>query len=103
MKSDYANTKSKTWSNFMIIFNGEYELIEYLKEQDLTLYGVSLAPKGKFLKDGWEVGPYHVDGYLYEKETMSFPVGSRFQVNIGWSEKEACWKSIKRIREAIEC
>lgn len=86
----------------MITFFGEADLIDWLKEQDLKTYGVALAPKGTRLKDGWLVGPYHVSGYLYDKETLSFPCSERFIVEISWSEEIDCKRSIRRIREAIE-
>ena len=86
----------------MIEFQGEYELIQHLKKQDLTKYGVSMSATGKTLKDGWLAGPYHITGYLYVKETMEFPVGERFRVSVGWSEQSECKRSINRVREAIK-
>ena len=85
----------------MKIFTGEADLINYLKTQDLETCGVSMSPEGTILKDGWKVGPYHIGGYLYIRETLEFPVGERFRVRVSWSEEEDCWKSIKRVRQAI--
>ena len=85
----------------MITFDGEIDLIKFLKTQDLQRNGVGLSARGKVLKDGWLTGPYYVTGYLYDRETLSFPVGERFKINIDWINKEDAEKSIKRIREAI--
>ena len=85
----------------MITFDGEIDLIKFLKTQDLQRNGVDLSARGKVLKDGWLTGPYYVTGCLYDKETLSFPVGERFKINIDWINKEDAEKSIKRIREAI--
>jgi len=85
----------------MQIFDGEHDLIKFLKTQDLGKHGVSMSPHGKILKEGWKAGPYCISGYLYVKETLEFPVGERFKCRTTWSEEEDCWKSIKRVREAI--
>lgn len=82
-------------------FKGEYELIQYLKTQDLHTNGVGLGVNGKTLKDGYLTSPYEISGYLYDKETLSFPVGERFKINIKWGNKEDAENSIKRIRQAI--
>ena len=85
----------------MLEFQGEADLIDYLKTQDLLNNGVGLGVDGTILKDGWLTGPYRISGYLYDKETLSFPVGDRFKITINWRNKEDAEKSIQRIREAI--
>lgn len=85
----------------MLEFKGEADLIDYLKTQDLHNNGVGLGVDGTILKDGWLTGPYRISGYLYDKETLSFPVGDRFKITINWRNKEDAEKSIQRIREAI--
>ena len=85
----------------MLEFQGEADLIDYLKTQDLHNNGVGLGVDGTILKDGWLTGPYRITGYLYDKETLSFPVGDRFKITINWRNKEDAEKSIQRIREAI--
>ena len=85
----------------MLEFKGEADLIDYLKTQDLYNNGVGLGVDGTILKDGWLTGPYRITGYLYDKETLSFPVGDRFKILINWRNKEDAEKSIQRIREAI--
>lgn len=85
----------------MLEFKGEADLIDYLKTQDLHNNGVGLGVDGTILKDGWLTGPYRITGYLYDKETLSFPVGDRFKITINWRNKEDAEKSIQRIREAI--
>ena len=85
----------------MLEFQGEADLIDYLKTQDLHNNGVGLGVDGTILKDGWLTGPYRISGYLYDKETLSFPVGDRFKITINWRNKEDAEKSIQRIREAI--
>lgn len=85
----------------MLEFQGEADLIDYLKTQDLLNNGVGLGVDGTILKDGWLTGPYRITGYLYDKETLSFPVGDRFKITINWRNKEDAEKSIQRIREAI--
>ena len=85
----------------MLEFKGEADLIDYLKTQDLYNNGVGLGVDGTILKDGWLTGPYRITGYLYDKETLSFPVGDRFKITINWRNKEDAEKSIQRIREAI--
>ena len=85
----------------MLEFKGEADLIDYLKTQDLHNNGVGLGVDGTILKDGWLTGPYRITGYLYDKETLSFPVGDRFKITINWRNKEDAEKSLQRIREAI--
>lgn len=85
----------------MLEFQGEADLIDYLKTQDLHNNGVGLGVDGTILKDGWLTGPYRITGYLYDKETLSFPVGDRFKITINWRNKEDAEKSLQRIREAI--
>ena len=85
----------------MLEFKGEADLIDYLKTQDLHNNGVGLGVDGTILKDGWLTGPYRISGYLYDKETLSFPVGDRFKITINWRNKEDAEKSITRIRKAI--
>ena len=85
----------------MLEFQGEADLIDYLKTQDLLNNGVGLAVDGTILKDGWLTGPYRITGYLYDKETLSFPIGDRFKITINWRNKEDAEKSLQRIREAI--
>ena len=85
----------------MLEFKGEADLIDYLKTQDLHNNGVGLGVDGTILKDGWLTGPYRITGYLYDKETLSFPVGDRFKITINWRNKEDAEKSVKRIRKAI--
>ena len=85
----------------MLEFKGEADLIDYLKTQDLHNNGIGLGVDGTILKDGWLTGPYRISGYLYDKETLSFPAGDRFKITINWRNKEDAEKSIQRIREAI--
>lgn len=85
----------------MLEFKGEADLIDYLKTQDLHNNGIGLGVDGTILKDGWLTGPYRISGYLYDKETLSFPVGDRFKITINWRNKEDAEKSIQRIRKAI--
>lgn len=85
----------------MLEFQGEADLIDHLKTQDLHNNGVGLGVDGTILKDGWLTGPYRITGYLYDKETLSFPVGDRFKIAINWRNKEDAEKSLRRIRKAI--
>lgn len=85
----------------MLEFKGEADLIDYLKTQDLHNNGVGLGVDGTVLKDGWLTGPYRISGYLYDKETLGFPVGDRFKILINWRNKEDAERSIQRIREAV--
>lgn len=86
---------------FMIIFSGEAEAIDYLKTQDLKNLGVGMRVNGSRTSDGYLYGPWYVTGYLYNKETLEFPVGDRFKINITWVTREDAEKQISRIREAI--
>ncbi len=79
----------------MIEFTGEYKLINHLQQQDLKANAVSLSVN----KKGEE--HYEITGYLYDRETSSFPVGERFKINIKWGNKEDAENSIRRIRQAI--
>lgn len=85
----------------MLEFKGEYDLIEYLKTQDLNTNGVGLGVTGKKLLDGYLTSPYEISGYLYDKETLSFPIGERFKIKALWGNREDAERSIKRIREAV--
>jgi hypothetical protein len=86
----------------MKVFDGEYECISWLQTQDLKANGIGLGVQGKKLKDGYLCGPWYVTGYLYDKETLHFPVGERFKINIDWINKEDAEKQIERIREACQ-
>ena len=93
---------SLTGESIMQVFKGEAEAIEFLKTQDLNQLGVGMGVNGKTLKDGFLCGPWHVSGYLYDKETLAFPIGERFKINISWRNKEDAEAQIRRIREALE-
>lgn len=79
----------------MIEFTGEYKLIDYLQQQDLEANALSLSVN----KKGEE--HYEITGYLYDRETSSFPVGERFKITVKWGNKEDAENSIRRIRQAI--
>ena len=86
----------------MKIFKGESEAIEYLKTQNLNVLGIGMGVNGKRLLDGYLTGPWYVTGYLYDKETLSFPIGERFKIDIQWRNREDAEKQIQRIREAVQ-
>ena len=86
----------------MKIFTGEAECISWLKTQDLKNNGIGMGVNGKRLLDGYLIGPWYITGYLYDKETLAFPVGERFKINIDWINHEDAENQIKRIREAVE-
>ena len=86
----------------MKVFTGEAECISWLKTQDLKNNGVGMGVNGKRLLDGYLCSPWYVTGYLYDKETLAFPVGERFKIEIDWNTKESAEAQIQRIREAIK-
>lgn len=86
----------------MKVFTGEAEVISWLKTQDLKTNGIGMGVNGKRLLDGYLTGPWYVTGYLYDKETLAFPVGERFKINIDWINREDAENQIKRIREAVD-
>lgn len=86
----------------MKIFKGESEAIEYLKTQNLNELGIGMGVNGKRLLDGYLTGPWYVTGYLYDKETLAFPIGERFKIDIQWLNREDAEKQIQRIREAVQ-
>ena len=78
----------------MIEFTGEYKLINHLQQQDLTANAVSLSVN----KKGEE--HYEITGYLYDRETSSFPVGERFKINIKRNNKKEAENRIRKIKQA---
>jgi len=86
----------------MKIFKGESEAIEFLKTQDLKNLGIGMSVNGKQLLDGYLCGPWYVTGFLYNKETLEFPVGERFKIDINWLNREDAERQIQRIREACQ-
>ena len=86
----------------MIVFKGEAECISWLKTQDLKTNGIGMGVNGKTMLEGYVSSPWYVTGYLFDKETLSFPVGERFKISIDWMNKEDAEAQIKRIREAVE-
>ena len=80
-------------------FNTSEELIKWLTQQDLVKYDVGLGLNGKRGKDGWEMFPYRISGYLFEKDN---PVNICHPFKV---TKEVFSKGdntgIKRIRNAI--
>lgn len=74
------------------------ETIKYLKEQDLSKYGVSLGLKGKRDCEGYECYPYRVEGHLYNRETFEFLVKVEVTQQVfNRGDK----RGIKRIREEV--
>ena len=86
----------------MKVFKGESEAINYLKTQDLQQCGIGMGVNGKRLLDGYLTGPWYVTGYMYDKETLAFPIGERFKIDIQWLNREDAEKQIQRIREAVQ-
>lgn len=74
------------------------ELISYLRNQDLSKYGVSLGLKGERDCEGYECYPYRIEGHLYNRETFKFE--KHFKVTqqvFNRGDK----RGIKRIREEV--
>ena len=86
----------------MLQFKGEEEVINYLKTQDLTNLGVGMGVHGQKTSDGYLYGPWYITGYLYEKETLKFPIGEKFKINDNWVNRSDAEAQIRRIREALE-
>ena len=85
----------------MIELDGEYDLIEYLKKQDLTNNQVVLNIQGTMKKDTI-YPPFYISGYLSDKETGGFPVGDRFKLRLKWDNMEGVENSVRNIKKSIK-
>ena len=86
----------------MKIFANEEDCIAWLKTRNLKDNGIGMGVMGKRSLDGFLYGPWYVTGYLYDKETLRFPVGERFKIDNNWGNKEDAEKQIERIRRAVK-
>ena len=81
-----------------LIFDTSDELINWLNNQDLVKYDVGLGLNGRRDKDGWEMFPYQISGYLFEKDN---PVNICCPFTVMEAYSKGDKRGIKRIRNAI--